>query len=95
MYKRQGIVIERAPVEITLRTQLLAYSYPHLDLDIECSKGTYIRSLAHDLGQMLGCGAHLTSLQRVRSGSIRIGDCCEVEQLIDPLSNWKQFLRTS
>ncbi len=92
---RKGVVIEREPVPVTLHPQLLTYSYPYLDLDISCSKGTYIRSLAHDLGEALGCGAHLASLQRIRSGSFRIEDCCEVEQLVDPQSNWKQFLRTN
>ncbi len=74
LYKlaRQGISIERQPVSVTLKTTLTSYNYPFLDLHIVCSKGTYIRSLAYDLGTILGCGAHLHSLRRLRSGSFSI-----------------------
>lgn len=74
LYKlaRQGLSIERKPVLVTLQTTLLSYNYPYLELHIICSKGTYIRSLAYDLGTSLGCGAHLHSLRRLRSGSFSI-----------------------
>lgn len=51
---------------------LLSYNFPHLDCSITCSKGTYIRSIAHDIGQILGCGALLAALRRVNSGEINI-----------------------
>lgn len=89
---RKGVTIEREPVQVTLRIETLAYAYPYLDLDVHCSKGTYIRSLAHDIGQMLGCGAHLSALERVRSGVFTIDECCEVERLFDPLYNWQRHL---
>jgi hypothetical protein len=63
---RKGIEIEREPVKIQLQTHFISYHYPFLYLRIACSKGTYIRSIAHDLGQRLGCGAHLSALQRTR-----------------------------
>lgn len=72
---RQGKTVEREPRIVKVHTELLAYEYPYVDLRIECSKGTYIRSIAHDLGQMLGCGAHLTVLSRTRSGSFRLSQC--------------------
>lgn len=52
---------------------------------IACSKGTYIRSLARDLGEALNCGAHLTALRRTRVGSVSIYDCADVRTLIDDL----------
>lgn len=88
---RKGVTVHREPVPIKVSTQLLSYEYPTVVLNVDCSKGTYIRSIAHDLGQALGCGAHLRDLQRVRSGSFKIKDCidgkildcpeCDVEKL--------------
>lgn len=72
---RKGIEVERASVEITLSTTLLAYNYPFLELKVACSKGTYIRSLAHDLGKLLNTGAHLSALTRTRSGPFHLADC--------------------
>ncbi len=74
---RKGISIEREPVKVCLTTTLLSYHYPLLQLHVKCSKGTYIRSLARDLGRLLGCGAHLSALQRVRSGSFHIDACMD------------------
>jgi len=53
---------------------MLSYAYPHLDLEIHCGKGTYIRSLARDLGQQLGCGGHVETLRRLRVGPFRVED---------------------
>lgn len=82
---RKGISVERPPVSVHLQIELLSYSYPTLDLKITCSKGTYIRSLAHDLGQVLGVGAHLSALRRTRSGSFRLEDATPQEALSPPL----------
>ena len=60
---RKGIEVERQPVQVELETRLLDYHYPYLELKISCSKGTYIRSVAHDLGLALGTGAHLAALK--------------------------------
>lgn len=81
---RQGKVVERQLVKIHLKTTLLSYEYPHLLLRISCSKGTYIRSIAYDLGQMLGCGAHLSNLTRERSGQFHLQDCLDGELLFAP-----------
>lgn len=80
---RRGIEVKREPVSITLTTTLLNYTYPHLSLNIVCSKGTYIRSIAHDLGQLLGCGAHLCQLRRIRSGSFHVSDSINGALLYD------------
>ena len=79
LYKlaREGRSIERKPCKIRVETQIIHYDYPNLELLIACSKGTYIRSLAHDMGEELGCGAHLTQLQRTRSGQYSLERCID------------------
>ncbi len=79
---RKGQVIERAPVKVTLDTELISYNYPNIELRIGCSKGTYVRSIAHDLGQMLGCCAHLTQLRRTRSGDFHVDQAITMEDLL-------------
>lgn len=81
---RQGIEIERQPIQVELSTQLLSYAYPHLQLHVRCSKGTYIRSLADALGKRLGCGAHLSELIRTRSGPFLLEDCIPATAIDDP-----------
>jgi len=81
---RKGIHIERQAQSITLQTTLLDYDYPFLRLRIACSKGTYIRSIAEDLGNLLGCGGHLCELSRTRSGLFSLEDCAQGELLSDP-----------
>jgi tRNA pseudouridine55 synthase len=80
---RRGIEIERQPVEVTLKTTFLIYNYPTLTIHVSCSKGTYIRTLAHDIGQLLGCGAHLTQLRRTRSGPFQIERCTPIHLLTE------------
>lgn len=74
---RKGRMIERRASRVTVKIELKRYHYPFLDLNVECSKGTYIRSLAHDIGSTLGCGAHLESLQRKRSGVFHLNSCLD------------------
>ncbi|MFA6915710.1 MAG: tRNA pseudouridine(55) synthase TruB [Parachlamydiales bacterium] len=78
---RQGVTIERTPVQVNMTVELLEYAYPHLRLRIECSKGTYIRSLAYDLGQKLQCGAHLIQLRRIRSGAFNLDNSLDGAKL--------------
>ena len=90
---RKGISIERQPVSVRISIQLLNFSYPHLEILVDCSKGTYIRSLAHDIGQTLGCGAHLSSLQRTKSGVFTLEECIPQTLLRDPEMNITSYLR--
>jgi tRNA pseudouridine55 synthase len=90
---RKGITIERQRVPVTLRIELLDYTYPHLKLKVQCSKGTYLRSLAFDIGQELGCGAHLSSLTRTQSGSFTLANCCDGARLFDSDYHWTQYLQ--
>ncbi|MDR3624005.1 MAG: tRNA pseudouridine(55) synthase TruB [Chlamydiales bacterium] len=79
---RQGKTIERKPCVINVQTELLSYAYPYLDLKVTCSKGTYIRSIAHDLGLLLSSYAHLTELKRTRSGQFSLDCCLDLEKLL-------------
>jgi tRNA pseudouridine55 synthase len=92
---RQGKTIERLPVKIHLQTSLISYNYPFLEFSVSCSKGTYIRSVAHEIGEMLGCGAHLTQLQRVRSGNFHLKDCLNLDYLSCPEFDISQLQRDS
>ncbi|MEC9483400.1 MAG: tRNA pseudouridine(55) synthase TruB [Halomonas sp.] len=66
---RQGKSIERAPRRVTVYdTRLLSRGTEGFELEVACSKGTYIRTLAEDIGHALGCGAHITALRRLRTG---------------------------
>lgn len=64
-YARQGITVEREARPITIfELNFIEYNAPYLTLEVHCSKGTYIRTLVDDLGEVLGCGAHVTILRR-------------------------------
>ncbi|NIV31533.1 MAG: tRNA pseudouridine(55) synthase TruB, partial [Anaerolineae bacterium] len=68
-YARAQKPVERQARRVTIhRLQFLAFRPPLVTIEVECGKGTYIRALAHDLGQQLGCGAHLAALTRLRVG---------------------------
>lgn len=92
---RKGITVERMPVKVKLSIQLVRYEYPHLKIVVDCTKGTYIRSLAHDIGLALGCGAHLSALARLRSGSFKIEECVPQTQLLNPQFDITPHLRLS
>lgn len=72
-YARAGVELERAPRTIVIHAlRLLAPPGPGLRIEVRCSKGTYVRTLAEDLGEALGCGAHLAALRRTRAGPFRL-----------------------
>ncbi len=89
---RQGVTIERAPVSVTMHIELLTYAYPYLELQVKCSKGTYIRSLAHDLGSALKIGAHLAELTRTSCGPFSLSQCCDATKLFEPNYDWNGYL---
>ncbi len=97
LYKlaRAGVEVERKSRPVTIhRLELIAWQPPSATLEVECSKGTYIRSLAHDLGQALGCGAHLTGLVRTRCGLFDISDAVSMPQLEESFRGayWEHFV---
>ncbi|MEK7524052.1 MAG: tRNA pseudouridine(55) synthase TruB [Patescibacteria group bacterium] len=70
---RKGIKVELQPRTVTInRIEILDFSWPLVRLKIACGKGTYIRSLAHDLGQKLGCGGYIKELRRTAIGEFRV-----------------------
>jgi len=79
---RRGQIIARQARRVEIRElKLLEWAPPKLEIEVHCSKGTYIRSLAHDLGQRLSCGAHLIGLTRMASGHFRIEQAVTLEDL--------------
>jgi tRNA pseudouridine55 synthase len=84
LYKlaRAGIEVEREPRRVRIaELQLRAFDGDELELEIACSKGTYIRSLAHDLGEALGCGAHVVQLRRLATGGLGLDRAVGLAQL--------------
>lgn len=84
LYKlaRQGVDIAREPRIVEIRTiELLEFSPPLVSLRVSCGKGTYIRTLCHDLGMLLGCGAHLTALRRTACGIFTADRCVSLDSL--------------
>ncbi|MCK6431833.1 MAG: tRNA pseudouridine(55) synthase TruB [Aquabacterium sp.] len=81
-YARAGIDVEREPRRVTIHTiDIVQWHDRTLVIDVVCSKGTYIRALAEDIGQALGCGAHLAALRRTSSGPVRIGGAIALDAL--------------
>ena len=79
---RQGVPVALAARKARIdRIELLRFEGPEVEIEVECGKGTYIRSLAHDLGQVLGCGAHLASLTRTRVGPFPLDAAASTEEL--------------
>ena len=79
---RRGEEVERAPRRVRIaELQLLQRDAESLELRVVCSKGTYIRVLAEDIGEALGCGAHLSALRRTASGGFRIEDAIALQAL--------------
>ncbi len=89
---RRGITVEREPRQVRIsRVAMTDWSPPEFSFEVVCSAGTYVRSLAHDLGQSLGCGAHLTRLVRSRSGRFGLEDAVPLRELTP--DNWKRHLQ--
>jgi tRNA pseudouridine55 synthase len=84
LYKlaRAGKTIEREARPVTIhQLELLGWTPPVVGLRVRCSKGTYVRTLAHDLGEKIGCGAHLSALRRTASGNFSVEDAVTVDAL--------------
>ena len=79
---REGKEVERAPRRITIyQLEMLGFDGQVLDIDVSCSKGTYIRTLAEDIGKRLGCGAHLSALRRSSVDAFEERDAVTMEEL--------------
>jgi len=81
-YARQGIEVERAARRVTIhRIDIVSWQSALLVIDVDCSKGTYIRTLAEEIGALLGCGAHLAALRRTGCGALRLEDAVTIDAL--------------
>lgn len=87
-YAREGQEVElKAKLLVIDEIEVLDFSMPLLKIRVVCSKGTYIRALARDIGLALGSGAHLTGLERTRIGDAKLENCWEVEALVQHLED--------
>ena len=81
-YARKGIEIKREPRKVTIKKlEIQKFENNQISLEISCSKGTYIRQLAIDIGEALGSGAHVSSLRRTKSGRFKIEESIKFEEL--------------
>ncbi len=83
-YAREGIEVDRPARRVTIHSlDMLGWHDDLLTLDVRCSKGTYVRTLAEDIGAALGCGAHLHALRRTGSGALSVDDAVTLDALAD------------
>nr|WP_315481435.1 tRNA pseudouridine(55) synthase TruB [uncultured Undibacterium sp.] len=83
-YAREGITLEREARPVTIHLlEFVKYEAPFLTLNVRCSKGTYIRVLGEDIGNALGCGAHLNALRRTHVGHLILENTVTLDQLIE------------
>jgi tRNA pseudouridine55 synthase len=92
---RQGEEVELAPRKINVfHLEVLEWAPPEVVIDVHCSSGTYVRSLANDLGTELGCGAYLVGLRRTKSGRFTLREATPLRKLQESftIGNWYQYL---
>lgn len=92
---REGEEVELEPRKITVHhLEVLEWAPPEIVIDVHCSSGTYVRSLANDLGTQLGCGAYLVGLRRTKSGRFSLRDATPLRKLQEAFvaGNWYQYL---
>lgn len=92
---REGKEVDLAPRKINVYSlELLEWAPPEAVIDVYCSSGTYVRSLANDLGKSLGCGAYLVGLRRTKSGRFTLRDAVPLRKLREAFEqgNWYQYL---
>jgi len=92
---RQGEEVDLAPRKITVHhLEVLEWAPPEVVVDVHCSSGTYVRSLANDMGNALGCGAYLVGLRRTKSGRFSLRDATPLRKLQEAFhaGNWYQYL---
>lgn len=92
---RKGEEVDLEPRSINVYSlDLLEWNPPEVVVDVHCSSGTYVRSLAYDVGELLGCGAYLTGLRRTKSGRFTLRDATPLRKLTDAFesNSWYQYL---
>ena len=91
--KGEEVVLEPRTIHV-YSLEVVEWNLPEVVVDVHCSSGTYVRSLAYDLGEKLGCGANLTGLRRVKSGSFTLKDAQPLRNLAEAFENnsWFRYL---
>lgn len=90
---RKGMTVDRQPRQVLIRSiQLVRYEHPHLSLSVQCGEGTYIRTLIEDIGEQLGCGAHVSQLRRTQVGHFDPANMLSLNQIEALASNGLQAL---
>ena len=91
MKARRGDEVELKPRKVHIAEfEITRIALPEVDFKVVCSKGTYIRSMAHDFGKALGCGAYLSKLCRTRSGDFKLENAYEVMELVNHIRSLKE-----
>ena len=91
-YARKGIEVERKPRKVLIKEiDLVNLTTDGFNIRVVCSRGTYIRSLAYDIGRRLECGAHLGALTRVRIGNYTIENCVNLEHFVNRVTTGKIY----
>ena len=81
-YARQGVKVEKASRNIEIQTiENISINLPRVSFEVSCSKGTYIRSIARDLGELLGCGGHLSALKRLTQKDFLLKDAKKIDEI--------------
>jgi tRNA pseudouridine55 synthase len=91
LYKlaRKGKTVERKTRKVFIEDfKILSFNLPEIQFEITCSKGTYIRVIAHDLGERVGCGALLGSLRRTRIGSYNVAEALKIDEFLSRISSF-------
>jgi tRNA pseudouridine55 synthase len=92
-YAREGVEIPRVERDIVIRELVIdAWAPPFVELTVRCGKGTYIRALAEDMGEALGCGAHVSVLRRTATGGFRVADAITLDALAQRSENERDRL---
>jgi tRNA pseudouridine55 synthase len=97
-WTREGVGVDRPSREIHIQSiSMPAYHWPEVTVEVKCSKGTYIRQLAADLGRLLGCGAHVSELRRIESGQFRMDQALSLGEILEPVNDneptaWREKL---
>jgi tRNA pseudouridine55 synthase len=88
---RKGIKVKPKPQKVKIyEISILEYKFPYLKIKVKCSGGTYIRSLANDIGKKLGCGSYVKELVRTKIGEFSLEKAIELSRLNS--QNWKNFI---
>lgn len=81
-YAREGVKVEKAARNIEIQTiENISFNLPRISFEVSCSKGTYIRSIARDLGELLGCGGHLSALKRLTQQDFLLKDAKKIDDI--------------